>query len=125
MTSASVDPMTSMAVPPGMPSPQPAMTIFAPAADLLSLPWRLVSVNGERLTILFVAGDDSCVFPVGVHVDETDTQVEISALSKDNGHGSCADRLTREIAYVELHQPLSNRSLMHAPVDKTWANTRP
>lgn len=89
------------------------------------MPWRLVSLTGNRLTILFVAGDDSCVFRVGVHVEETDTHVEVWALSRDNGRGTCADRLARGIAYVDLDQPLSRRSLVHGPVDKTWANTHP
>ena len=126
LTSAFPDPLTSSASPVGMASPTPAPTVSGSSADaLLSLPWRLVGIDGNRLTILYVAGDGSCVLPVGIQLAQTTDQVEVWARSRRAGGQQCPDRLVRGIAYVDFAEPLGHRVLLHAPVDREWANTRP
>jgi hypothetical protein len=126
LTSASPDPLASAAVPIGMASPTPAPIVSGPSADaLLSLPWRLVALDGNRLTILYVAGDGSCVLPVGIQVAETTDQVEVWARSRRAGGQQCPDRLVRGVAYVDLAELLGRRVLLHAPVEREWAGTRP
>lgn len=126
LTSASPDPLTPSAAPVGMASPTPAPIVSASSADaLLSLPWRLVALDGNRLTILYVAGDGSCALPVGIQLAQTTDQVEVWARSRRAGGQQCPDRLVRGVAYVDLAEPLGHRVLLHAPVDREWANTRP
>ena len=94
------------------------------AESLTSLPWRFVSLDAQRLLLIYAAGDGSCVLPRGFAVTYTKTSVEVWALSKTDTHqAACPARLEMGMAAVRLAEPLDGRALVHAPTDSQWPDS--
>lgn len=87
---------------------------------LESTPWQLLSEDGRSLLIKYVAGG-GCSSWKGVRVQETSTSVEIwTAVKTSTGPQACSDELRLGASRITLTTPLGSRSLLHAPISKSW-----
>lgn len=106
-----------------LPAPT-AVRIISPGkrSDLISMPWRFVSIDSgaTSLNVLYVAGDGSCITPVGFEVEETASYVEVWAWSRSNGALACGGGAVRAAGIVNLPEPIGTRALIHAQVDPAW-----
>lgn len=96
------------------------------ASGLISTPWRLIQIAGSEtmLGVSYVEGDGDCVTPVGFRVLESDSSVEVWALSrKASGRGACGNALKIGTGTVLLDTPLGSRTILHGPVNKAWTGT--
>jgi hypothetical protein len=104
----------------------PAPGVFAKAdVDLrgtnqLSVPWALVTSisSASSIDVVSYGGDGYCVKPIGYHVRESASSVEVWAIdSVDPVLQSCPANLNFERSRVPLAAPLGDRTLLHAPID--------
>ncbi|HET8588466.1 MAG TPA: hypothetical protein VFM01_02450 [Nakamurella sp.] len=117
---ASTDPLRPSRqsdLPPG----GPAVTVTRAPGSAVSMPWGLATEpSGRSLDIFYVAGG-GCNTPLGVHVVETVTTVEVWVLStRTNTNGACASNLIVGRSTIELSKPLGARTLLHPPSDPEW-----
>jgi hypothetical protein len=117
---ASTDPLQPSRVsdlPPG----GPAVTVTTASGSVVSMPWGLATTpSGRSLDVFYVAGG-GCNTPLGVHVVETATTVEVWVLStQTNTKGACASDLKIGRSTIELSKPLGTRTLLHPPSDAEW-----
>ncbi|HTZ43268.1 MAG TPA: hypothetical protein VMB79_05345 [Jatrophihabitans sp.] len=102
----------------------PAQVVpFQPSA--LSMPWRFVrmSADGRQVTVRYITGDGSCVFPIGFAVLENSRQVLIEPMSRPHlepGQNACASMIAYAQAVVTLAAPLGGRALLHPVVSPDW-----
>ncbi|NEN06328.1 hypothetical protein G3T36_10615 [Diaminobutyricibacter tongyongensis] len=106
-----------------LPAPEVVPNISAEeAASLTSKPWSLISLDGDKLRVVYAVGD-SCATAKGFAVAYTTTSVTLSALSQiDATHGGCFAVLTVAAATVMLPEPLKGRALVHGAVDPRSAD---
>lgn len=83
-----------------------------------SVPWKLSSVDGRRLTVTYeagtCAGEEMTVEP---RVDEDAERVRIAVVARRQVHGNaCAGLVKIGQLRVTLTDPLGDRRLVHAPV---------
>ncbi len=108
-----------------LPAPEvkPSISV-GEARSLTSMPWRFVSLDGNKLRLVYAAGSGSCVNPRGFAVTYTTTSVEVWAMSKtDTTHGGCLARLEVAGATVVLPEPVKGRDLVHPPTDPQWSDS--
>lgn len=87
---------------------------------LLSMPWELLGVRdgGKSLAIFYASGDDYDIKHIGFRVFETDTSVELIAVSRDTSSGGEEPgNYATNAALISLSRPLGQRALLHAPTD--------
>ena len=108
-----------------LPAPEVKPSIpVGEARSLTSMPWRFVSLDGNKLRLVYAAGSGSCVNPRGFAVTYTRTSVKVWALSKtDTTHGGCLARLEVGAATIDLAEPLNGRDLVHPPTDPQWSDS--
>lgn len=110
-------PSTATDIPPAV---RPVPTATEPLDEhAVVMPWRFVRLDNEGQTvIIWGLGEASCTEAAGVVVRETTESVLIAPIAIDySGNPACAATMTYP-AYgaVLLHEPLGNRSLLHAAV---------
>lgn len=111
----------------GLPQPKP-VEIISTGKGVISMPWALTSVssNGKLLTVLYAAGDGDCHVPAGFEVKQSETSVELIAVSTakspKSAQDGCASQLILAQATITLSMPLNKRALLHAPTDPGWSN---
>ncbi len=106
-----------------LPAASTAVTVSTTALrSAISMPWRLASApSGRSLDVFYAAGDGGCTVPVGVHVVETTTTVELWVLSNRTvSNGACASTFVVGRSTIELSKPLGTRALLHPPSDPEW-----
>ncbi len=120
------DPQTEIQVPPSF-AGVPIHTATASLSredtrTLTSEPWQFIRLDGDKLELLYVAGDGAgyCVVPRGFAVTYSTTAVEVWALSETKPVYACEDSLKVGHAILTLPQPLNGRKLVHAPTDQAW-----
>jgi len=87
-----------------------------------AMPWKFQALSADQrtITIIYVAGDGSCVRPVGVVVAQSKNFVALSPYSSTNADHACADMLVLARATVTLSAPLGSRELLHPVIDPAW-----
>jgi hypothetical protein len=112
--------------PAALPAPAPEPPSAAPAAPppasgmrFLSVPWELVAAPADEPSLTIRCVGDEHMELDRVDVQETPTQVFVTALMRwqPPGGGWFAFEQGHEAA-VALAQPLGGRELVHAPVDE-------
>jgi hypothetical protein len=94
-------------------------------SGLTSMQWRLTAVDDQTgtISVIYVAGDDSCVKPKGIYVYQSNAAVVVEVLSKTtSGRSVCTDALVVGRNVITLGRPLGSRSLLHARVAGEWSN---
>ena len=94
----------------------------AQAADLTSLPWRLVGIDGRPHSLQLYYAGGGCTTPIGVSVRETKATVTIKAVGRTTPNATACP----SIGYVRagtvlLDRALGHRALWHAPVGREGA----
>ncbi|WP_157887890.1 hypothetical protein [Frondihabitans sp. PAMC 28766] len=94
------------------------------ARGLTSMPWKFVQLSPDKgtLTVQFVAGDSSCVFPAGYHIVDTSKGLELFMLSTTKHESSCGSSLVTAVGEIKLNPSLGDKSLLHAPVAEGWSH---
>lgn len=98
----------------------------AAASKGLSMPWKFLKFDGgrDRVQIVYLAGDGSCVMPEGFYVAPvargfllTAVSIPVSSTAKACGSGAVVQR-----AIIQLSAPIqSGTALLHAPVSAPWS----
>ncbi|MGD9485434.1 hypothetical protein WDH52_19665, partial [Streptomyces sp. TRM70308] len=89
-------------------------------SDVAVMSWWFAGLReGGQQVVLYYSLGRPCDFdPIGVRVRETEDAVEIAPLSRyQPSDGACPQiGVSPGVGYVELKEPLGDRSLFHHPV---------
>jgi hypothetical protein len=110
-------PIAVGSVPATPPRPEPAAAPLAPPSGFVSVAWTLVSAPQERPELALRCPQDDELVLDRVDVQETPTQVFVTALARRQPRGDDEPARREADATVALSRPLGGRELIPAPVD--------